>query len=126
MVGLTVTFATSGRNSRGDVPASVPRSGAQPVIGWFSTWDEAHHAMVARVQQVTREIGTGVGDVAVLCATRRGVEHAMRTLAVAGVTTINLEDYTGAPPTDAMKVGTIKRAKGLEFKQVLIPDVSRK
>lgn len=49
----------------------------------------------------------------------------MRTLAVAGVPTIHLEDYTGAP-TDAVKVGTIKHARGLELKQVLIPDVSRK
>lgn len=35
-----------------------------------------------------------------------------------------LQDYDGAV-TDAIKVGTVKRAKGLEFKQVLLPDVRR-
>jgi superfamily I DNA/RNA helicase len=33
-----------------------------------------------------------------------------------------LTDYDGAP-TDAIKVGTVKRAKGLEFKHVLLPEV---
>jgi superfamily I DNA/RNA helicase len=49
------------------------------------------------------------------------VSHALTD---AGLPIIALEDYTGSP-VEAAKVGTIKRAKGLEFKQVLIPDVSR-
>lgn len=79
--------------------------------------------MVERIKSVTREIGTGTGDVAVLCATKRRATNAAAALTAAGLPTISLEDYTGAA-VDAIKVGTIKRAKGLEFKQVLIPDVS--
>jgi len=60
--------------------------------------------------------------VAVLCLTRRSAQAAATVLQKAGVPVIELEKYTGKP-VDAVKVGTIKRAKGLEFKQVLIPDI---
>lgn len=33
--------------------------------------------------------------------------------------------FTEAMPIDAIRVGTIKRVKGLEFKQALIPDIRR-
>lgn len=99
-----------GTLARGDVPSSVPRSGAQPVISWCSNWAEASREMVARVQAVTREIGTGLGDVAVLCATRSAVGRVSRALTDAGLPIITLEDYTGSP-VEAVKVGTIKRAR---------------
>lgn len=44
----------------------------------------------------------------------------MRLLNAAGISTLSLMDYTGTP-VDSVKVGTIKRARGLEFKQVLLP-----
>lgn len=112
-----------GSLARGDVPSSVPRSGPKPEIFRGSTWASINAAMVDRIRSVTREIGTGTGDVAVLCATKRRATNAAAALTAAGLPTISLEDYTGAA-VDAIKVGTIKRAKGLEFKQVLIPDVS--
>jgi superfamily I DNA/RNA helicase len=49
---------------------------------------------------------------------------ATAALLTAGFPVVNLEEYSGVP-IDAIKVGTIKRAKGLEFKQVLIPDIRR-
>lgn len=36
---------------------------------------------------------------------------------------VELEDYDGRP-VEAVKVGTVKRAKGLEFKQVLVAHVA--
>lgn len=110
--------------ARGDVPASIPRRGAQPVIALYEDWQQTSRAMLARIQTVTYEIGTNLGDIAVLCTTRRTARLAADALTSAGVRTISLEDYSGSP-VDAVKVGTIKRAKGLEFKQVLIPDVPR-
>lgn len=68
-----------------------------------------------------REVGTGPGDVGVLCLTRKGVEAATRALTDAGLPVVQLQSYDGTP-VDAVKVGTVKRAKGLEFKQVLIAD----
>lgn len=110
--------------ARGDVPASIPRRGAQPVITLYDDWQQTSRAMLDRIQRVTCEIGTSLGDVAVLCTTRRTARLATDALARAGIRTISLEDYSGSP-VDSVKVGTIKRAKGLEFKQVLIPDVPR-
>lgn len=40
-------------------------------------------------------------------------------LSAAGIPTVDLDSYDGTPVA-AVKVGTIKRAKGLEFKQVLL------
>ena len=40
-------------------------------------------------------------------------------MTAAGIAAVDLENYDGRP-IDAVKVGTIKRAKGLEFKQVLL------
>ena len=42
-----------------------------------------------------------------------------RALDAAGVLSVDLADYTGRP-IDAVKLGTIKRAKGLEFAAVLL------
>lgn len=113
-----------GAIAKGDVPASVPRSGPDPVISWVSSGRELDSSMVERVSTVTKEIGTSPGDVAVLCLTRRAVSIATSALLRAGVPVMRLEEYDGSP-VNAVKVGTIKRAKGLEFKQVLIPDLGR-
>ncbi|MGA4670076.1 3'-5' exonuclease [Propionibacteriaceae bacterium Y1923] len=108
--------------SRGDVPSSVPREGAPPTITRCRNTSELEQHLVARIATVTREVGTSVGDVAVLCRTKRAVDGVTRTLERAGIPLVQLEDYRG-DTVDRVKVGTIKRAKGLEFKQVLIPDV---
>lgn len=111
-----------GAMSRGDVPASIPRAGAEPTIHWWKWPRELHDALLERVRLATSEVGTAIGDVAVLCVTRRSVDELAAVLRGAGVPVVRLEDYNGRP-VDAVKVGTIKRAKGLEFKQVLIPDI---
>lgn len=108
--------------ARGDVPSSVPRAGSDPVISHCANRRELNETMVDRVRSVTRDIGTGLGDVAVLCITRKSATDATAALLAAGFPVVNLEEYSGVPIV-AVKVGTIKRAKGLEFKQVLIPDI---
>ena len=55
-----------------------------------------------------------------LCATNGEAASVERFLAAAGIPSLNLLDYVGLP-VDAVKVGTIKRAKGLEFKLVMVP-----
>ena len=108
--------------ARGDIPSSVPRAGADPVISHCASQRELNETMANRVRSVMKDIGTRFGDVAVLCITRRSAMDATAALRAAGFPVMNLEEYSGVP-IDAIKVGTIKRAKGLEFKQVLIPDV---
>ncbi len=107
-----------------DTPAisSTPaaRHGESPIGRVFATAAEHETAMVERIRSVTRSLDTGLGDIAVLCTSNARVKDATAILTRAGVPTISLLDYDGAQ-TNAVKVGTINRAKGLEFKQVLLP-----
>jgi hypothetical protein len=64
------------------------------------------------------------GDAAVLVATNNASRRWHHTLITAGLPAIDLTDYDGHP-TDAIKVGTFQRSKGLDFAHVLIPDADR-
>jgi superfamily I DNA/RNA helicase len=77
------------------------------------------------VEEVLRLVGTGHGDVGILTATNPQADKVMGLLADAGVPTVSLKNYAGKS-SDMIRVGTIKRAKGLEFKQVLLPYVPAK
>lgn len=66
--------------------------------------------------------GVSAGDIGVLCSTNRDAEACAGALRRAGLETVMLTDYSGAV-TERVEVGTIKRAKGLEFKQVLVARV---
>jgi superfamily I DNA/RNA helicase len=57
---------------------------------------------------------------AVLVRTRKELRHYCRVLTSAGIEWVNLLDYDGVT-IDRVKIGTFKRAKGLEFKYVLLP-----
>ncbi|MFI9270970.1 UvrD-helicase domain-containing protein [Kitasatospora sp. NPDC052896] len=61
------------------------------------------------------------GDMAVLCPTRRGIAHYQRLLTRAGIPVCLLDHYDGHP-VDAVKIGSYRRAKGLEFKHVWLPE----
>jgi superfamily I DNA/RNA helicase len=63
-----------------------------------------------------------LGDIGVLAATNWDATATKEALVTAGLAVVDLFDYDGQP-TDAIKVGTVKRAKGLEFKQVLLARV---
>ena len=68
--------------------------------------------------------GSALGDVAVLSSTLRSVAELRAALEAVGIATIDLEKYDDRV-VDAVKVGTIKRAKGLEFKSVVVARVSK-
>lgn len=92
------------------------RHGEVPVISQFPS-KAAHDAgMLAALQS----FDCSVGDIAILCNTTWEADAATRLLAGAGIPSLNLLEYTGKT-VDAVKVGTIKRAKGLEFKVVMLP-----
>jgi len=110
-----------GATARGDRPAQVPRTGPKPLYVRCAGEADRQRRMVQRVQEVVAEVGTSFGDVGVLSLSRRGVDDATEALRRAGVPVVNLEQYDGVP-VNRVKVGTVKRAKGLEFKQVLVVD----
>lgn len=59
-------------------------------------------------------------DTALLCPSMRAITHYQRLLDRAGIPVCLLEHYDGHP-TDAVKLGSYRRAKGLEFKRVYLP-----
>lgn len=61
-----------------------------------------------------------LASTAVLCRSRTDVEHYHRLLTRAGLPVLRLDSYDGRP-TEALKIGTYLRAKGLEFKHVFLP-----
>jgi superfamily I DNA/RNA helicase len=77
-------------------------------------------ALTAQIQDAGGRLGVPMGDMAVLVQTRADLEHYAGVLARAGLPHGDLLDYDGLS-NDRIKVGTFKRAKGLEFKYVLLP-----
>ncbi len=106
-----------------DAAPDVLRSGSQPVIREYSTHADHDRALVDHLREVTAILGTDLGDVAVLGLDGWALKPTMVALAAAGVPCLELDQYTGEH-VRAVKVGTIKRAKGLEFKQVLLVNVN--
>jgi hypothetical protein len=102
-----------------DAVAEITRSGPRPVSRRFSSRQEHDAALIAHL----RGMKCPLADVGVLSITKHGVDETLRMLAAAGIPALDLANYAGLP-VDAVKVGTVKRAKGLEFKQVLMPSVS--
>jgi len=108
----------------GDAVSAVSRSGPSPAFHRFTSRAEHDRVMLQRLAEVLRLIGTGLGDVGILTATNRQADDVHAALRGAGIPVIMLDEYTGRT-SDAVRVGTVKRAKGLEFKQVLLAHVDR-
>jgi hypothetical protein len=106
----------------GDAVSDVSRSGAAPTMTRFASRADHDRAMLDRLTEVLRLVGTGHGDVGILTATNRQANDVMEVLGSAGILTVSLQQYAGRS-SDAVRVGTVKRAKGLEFKQVLLAHV---
>lgn len=66
--------------------------------------------------------GARAGDIALLVATKAAARTWRDDLEVNGVPTQDLETYEGVS-NNSLKVGTYRRAKGLEFAQVYVPDI---
>ncbi len=79
---------------------------------------EAEHdaALVAAIASS----GAAPGETAVITETHAQARHYRRVLRAAGIAVMDLADYTGTP-SPQVKVGTVHRAKGLEFAAVLLP-----
>ena len=111
-----------GGPGRANAALDVPRTGPSPVLAPFESLAAHDAALVAHLRSLV-ESGVDPGDIGVLTATNRGALALLAALRAAGFDGIELERHAGAP-APLIKVGTIKRAKGLEFKQVLLARVN--
>jgi hypothetical protein len=103
-----------------DEPPTVLRHGSRPVYTVFSSRSVHDKSLVERIRRVIAEgENTNFGDIGVLALYSWHAREAAEALTEAGIPTVELEKYDGHS-VDAVKVGTIKRSKGLEFKEVLV------
>lgn len=104
--------------------ADVPRHGPRPLVTVFPTRALHDRSLVDRVRRIVDDAAAEgrpvrYGDIGVLALHAWHASDAAAALRAAGIPTIDLAEYDGTP-VDAVKVGTIKRAKGLEFAEVLV------
>jgi superfamily I DNA/RNA helicase len=104
--------------------ARASRHGPRPVSTVFPSRAVHDRSLVERVRRIVADAaesgrGTRLGDIGVLALYSWHAREAAEALEDAGIPTIDLASYDGRS-TDAVKVGTIKRAKGLEFAEVLV------
>ncbi|HEY5229541.1 MAG TPA: UvrD-helicase domain-containing protein [Galbitalea sp.] len=108
------------KSSADDV--DVPRSGPVPLLVRFSNRAAHDIEIPRRVRALVADEGVEYGDIGILALTTFGVRAAIASLQKANIPVLELTHFDGKP-INAVKVGTIKRAKGLEFKQVLLVQV---
>ncbi|UQA97726.1 UvrD-helicase domain-containing protein [Streptomyces halobius] len=78
---------------------------------------EHDQALVAALRELTPQERS---DAAVLCSSKRAIDGYQRLLTQAGIRVCLLEHYDGHT-VEAVKLGSYRRAKGLEFKRVYLP-----
>ncbi|MCL8250605.1 UvrD-helicase domain-containing protein [Aeromicrobium fastidiosum] len=98
------------------------RVGAVPTSVIASGRVDLHNRLVEALR-LTHGAGTAWGDMAVLARRRADVDALRAVMHRASIPCRDLTDYDGVA-SDQVKVGTVKRAKGLEFKVVFVPGLS--
>lgn len=110
-----------GTDAAGDTVAAITRTGPQPVLRHFTEPKDLDRALVAAVRSAVRG-GTRTGDIGILAPTNAAANRVIGILRQERLPAASIERYTGQT-TSNIKVGTIKRAKGLEFKHVFLTDI---
>jgi hypothetical protein len=102
--------------------AEAVRRGPEPEVATFGALDRHDPAFVAAVRTALDEDAADL-SLAVLNESTTAANVYLRLLQMNGVPALPLKDWTGGPCA-AVLVGTIKRAKGLEFNRVFLPSVA--
>jgi superfamily I DNA/RNA helicase len=112
-----------GDGEQGPAGYEVIRRGLRPIVATARTRRDAEAALVSRLRRNQEADLSSWGGMAVLCARKADVSRYRQVLVQDGIPVVDLEHWAGEP-VDAVKVGTIKRAKGLEFLYVFVPEVN--
>ncbi len=99
-----------------DAMPEVQRLGDPATLYVGATYESCDEMLALLIQDLVEKYRPG--EVAVLAPTGRDVAHAAQVLE--GYPTAMLADVKGLPPHDRVCIGTFHRAKGLEFKAVVI------
>jgi hypothetical protein len=109
---------------RGEETAETAREGPQPVLVEATDLDGQIDEVARQVEELTASERIGPGDIGILAATNRMVDRVLSKLEAQGIAVQDLAKYDGRP-NDLVKVGTYHRGKGLEFKAVFLPGLSK-
>jgi superfamily I DNA/RNA helicase len=112
-----------GEIQQGRRETTTSRHGPPPLIVRSPSQARIDDALVRQIEETRARLGVPLGDMAVLARTRREVDRVGRVLTLAGLPWVDLLEDDGIT-VDRVKVGTFKRAKGLEFKYVLLPHLT--
>jgi hypothetical protein len=107
-----------GAPSKADVTSEMTRHGGNPKVTRFTSPAGHDRSLIEHLRALLLA-GVHLGDIGILTHTNYAAGEVSKALAAAGLNSLELLAYDGKP-VEAIKVGTIKRAKGLEFKQVLV------
>ncbi|MGY2125217.1 UvrD-helicase domain-containing protein [Nocardia gipuzkoensis] len=88
--------------------------------GLVHIWRGPDQYLEAALVHGIRGCGKPLSDIAVLTRTRHSADRLAGALDAVGIATLRLEEYDGIPVA-AVKVGTVHRAKGLDFAAVFHP-----
>jgi AAA domain/UvrD-like helicase C-terminal domain len=104
----------------GDRGVKVLRSGPPPAVAEFRDVSEHDSALFKELREAIQRPGVDLGDVAVLVPDNHLARRYLQQLEAHGIPALSLENYDGTH-SQAVRVGTYRRSKGLEFKIVLMP-----
>lgn len=113
-------FDLEGDLRQGNRELEVRRRGGTTVTVRARGQHGLEAALVTQILETRATLEIALGDMAVLAFKRSEVAHYRGVLERAGIPTVQLTEYDGVS-IDRVKIGTFKRAKGLEFKYVLLP-----
>lgn len=110
---------------RGDESAGTSRRGPRPLLVKASGLDSQLDEIVSRIAEITRtDKDIGPGDIAVLVPMNYQVKKVCDRMQRTRLGVQRLDKYDGRP-NNLVKVGTFHRGKGLEFKAVFLPDLTK-
>lgn len=115
-LGRWLSLEEYGEDGLGQVEVTTIRTGERPQIHRFETADAEEAWLTSLLDPDDPDIDA----TAVLAPTNAKVAAIAKVIRDAGLGVVLLNDYQGKA-TPGVKVGTFSRAKGLEFKRVILP-----
>ncbi|MFJ9786320.1 UvrD-helicase domain-containing protein [Amycolatopsis sp. NPDC101161] len=87
--------------------------------GTATSWRGSEDELADELARRIAELPAPLGQTALILFHRGDLTRCRRILRAIGVPCLSLDDYSGEPD-DCLKVGTVHRAKGLDFQAVLV------
>ncbi|WP_103350038.1 UvrD-helicase domain-containing protein [Amycolatopsis sp. CA-128772] len=93
--------------------------------GTTASWRGSERDLPAELTRRIAGLRDTLGQTALIVFQRQDLVRCRRILREAGIPVLSLDDYSGAPD-DHLKAGTVHRAKGLDFRAVLVVEFTGK